>query len=126
MRALDTLTHTLGLTTHQDPGATARDGKWEETVSREEGGLRGPRGGEDGVHMEEAEWWGPRERGSKAWRQSITSQTLPKQRPPHPHTHPTYFPGCLLQRGDRIPSCCCDRQGHSLPGKSGLGCLGRR
>lgn len=29
-----------------------------------------------------------RERGSKEWRQSISSQTLPKQRPPKAHVLP--------------------------------------
>lgn len=38
-----------------------------------------------------------RERGSKEWRQSITSQTLPEQRPA---PHPMCFLGCLMQKGE--------------------------
>lgn len=98
LRAPNTLTHSPRLATHQDPSATAFDGEWEETFNRE--GLRGaPREKERmvGIWRKHSGGDPSRERGSKEWRQSITSQTLPEQRPP---THPMCFLGCLMQTGE--------------------------
>lgn len=94
--ALNTLTHTPRLTTHQDAGVPAFDGEGEETVHRE--GVRGALWEEQrtmGLWRKQSVGnpsWG---RGSEGWTQSASSQTHLKL-----PLHPMCFLGCLKQKGE--------------------------